>query len=384
VRILILNWRDLRSPRAGGAEVLTHEVATRLVARGDEVVWFTSRPNGAPAREEVDGVSIVRRGSELTTRLFAPAFARRSYWDVVVEEINTLPYLTPLWARTRPLLFIPQLAREVWWHEAPLPLAAVGYLSEPLYLSVYRRTEAVTISRSTLGDLRRLGNRAPIHVIPMASSAPALPALPEKEPRGRLLIIGRLVPSKRVDHAIRALAELRRTHGSATLAIVGDGPERGSLERLAAELGVREAVEFAGRVSEEGKLALLQDADLVVACSIREGWGLTVTEAARLGTPSVGYRIHGLRDSVVDGRTGLLTESAPAALAAGVLRLLDDHALYTRLRHHAWQHAAELSWDRTASAFATVLDLHARAPAAQPSRSVFEKSGSVAMRSDET
>jgi glycosyltransferase involved in cell wall biosynthesis len=194
----------------------------------------------------------------------------------------------------------------------------------------------------------------------MASSAPALPALSKKEQRGRLIIIGRLVPSKRVDHAIRALAELRRTHGSATLAIVGVGPERGSLERLATELGVREAVEFAGRVSEEEKSSLLQEADLVVACAIREGWGLTVTEAARVGTPSVCYRIHGLRDAVVDGRTGLLTEPAPAALAAGARRLLDDHALYARLRHDAWKHGAALSWERTASAFATVLDLYVR------------------------
>jgi glycosyltransferase involved in cell wall biosynthesis len=355
VNILILNWRDIRSPRAGGAEVLTHEIASRLVERGDRVTLFTSRGPGAAADEMIDGVRIVRRGSELTTRFFAPRFARRQSWDVVVEEINTFPYFSPLWARTRTILFIPQLAREVWWHEAPLPLAAVGYASEPIYLSAYRNTETVTISASTLEDLQRIGLRAPIHVIPMAASAPALPALPAKVPSGRLIIVGRLVSSKRVDHAIRALAELRRDLPTARLTVVGEGSERASLEALASRLDLGGVVDFAGRVPEDEKARLLQDADVLVACAVREGWGLTVTEAARVGTPSVCYRVPGLRDSIVDGRTGLLTEEAPGALAAGVRMLLEDPVRYELLRANAWEHNSELSWERTAGAFAHVL-----------------------------
>jgi glycosyltransferase involved in cell wall biosynthesis len=243
----------------------------------------------------------------------------------------------------------------VWWHEAPLPLAAVGYVSEPLYLTPYRATPCITISGSTVSDLRRVGVRAPIHVVPMASSAPALPSLPPKTPSGRLAIVGRLVPSKRVDHAVRALAALRRDVPAATLAIVGVGPELGALERLARGLGVADAVAFHGRVSEDEKQRLLQDADVLVACAVREGWGLTVTEAARVGTPSVCYRIPGLRDSVVDGRTGVLTDEDPRALADAVGRLVADPAAYGRMREAAWRHNAELSWERTAAAFAQAL-----------------------------
>jgi glycosyltransferase involved in cell wall biosynthesis len=370
VRILILNWRDIRSPGAGGAEVLTHEIATRLVGRGDEVTWFTSRPLGAPTVELIDGVRIVRRGSELTTRLHAPAFASRSQWDVVVEEINTLPYLTPLWARGRSLLFIPQLAREVWWYEAPLPLALLGYASESLYLKPFRRTECVTISDSTVADLRAVGVRARIHVIPMASSAPPLAALPPKTPVGRLAIVGRLVRSKRVDHAIRALAMLRAALPEPSLTVVGLGPELGGLQELARQLGVEDAVHFVGRISEEAKQELLAEADVLVACAVREGWGLTVTEAARVGTPSVCYRISGLRDAVVEGRTGLLTEQSPAALAGSIRGLLGRPDAYEAMRVAAWRHNAELSWERTASAFQHVLD--ATVGRAQSSRSEFE------------
>jgi glycosyltransferase involved in cell wall biosynthesis len=213
----------------------------------------------------------------------------------------------------------------------------------------------VTISDSSVADLRAVGVRAPIHVIPMASSTPALGSLPPKTPSGRLAIVGRLVPSKRVDHAIRALAALRTGLPAATLAVVGTGPELGALQRLAVELGVSDAVNFLGRVPEERKQQLLQDVDVLVACAVREGWGLTVTEAARVGTPSVCYRIPGLRDSVVDGRTGVLTEEEPSALAAAIRTLLETPAEYEAMRRRAWQHNADLSWARTAAAFASVL-----------------------------
>jgi glycosyltransferase involved in cell wall biosynthesis len=298
----------------------------------------------------------VRYGTELTTRLHAPRFTARQPWDLVIEEINTLPWLSPIWARRRTLLLIPQLARNVWWYEAKLPLVLLGYAAEPAYLSAYRRTEAVTISQSTLTDLRRIGVHAPIHVIPMASSAPALTRLPPKTPGARLAVVGRLVRSKRVDHAIRALSRLRRSVPDASLVVVGDGPERGELLRLADELRLREAVEFAGRVSEPEKTRLLADATILVSIAVREGWGLTVTEAARVGTPSVCYRISGLRDSVVHGRTGILTDPSPDALADGATALLAEPARYQQLREAAWRHSADPSWERTGEALANVVD----------------------------
>jgi glycosyltransferase involved in cell wall biosynthesis len=351
MRILILNWRDPRSPRGGGAELLTHEVAQRLVVRGHEVTWFSSRPDGLPAEETVDGVRIVRRGSELTTRWFAPAFARRLQPDLIVDEVNTIPYFAPQWSRVPVLFWINQLAREVWWHEAPKPLAALGYASEPLYLQAYRSTPTVTISESTRDDLLRLGSHARIDVMPMAVNTEPLAELPSKRLEGHLLAIGRLAPSKRYDHAIRALAELRRTHPAATLTIIGDGPERERLESLARELGIADAVALTGRVDEAEKTRLLTDSDVLVGTSAREGWGLTVTEAAVRGTPAVVYDVPGFRDSVVDGRTGLLAGETPRSLVHAIRPILDDRVLYDRLRAGARRQARMLDWDRTADAF---------------------------------
>jgi glycosyltransferase involved in cell wall biosynthesis len=361
MRLLFLNWRDIASPRAGGAELLTHEIAKRLVARGHEVTWFTSRPSGAAAVDEIDGVRLVRRGSEVTTRLFAPAFARGRRFDLVVEQINTLPYFAPLWSRVPTVVFVHQLAREVWWYEAPKALAAIGYVIEPLYLQAYRRTPLITVSESTAADLRRLGFRRRVDVIPQAVHTERVEKLPPKRLEGHLLAIGRLAPSKRYGHAIRALAILRRSHPTATLTIVGNGPERSALEEEARRLGVSDAVRLAGSVSETEKTELLTAADLLIGTSAREGWGLTVTEAALRGTPAVVYDVPGFRDSVIHGRTGLLSRSDPSALAAEARRVLEDAALYERLRAEARERASALSWDRTAAAFELAAVTAARA-----------------------
>jgi glycosyltransferase involved in cell wall biosynthesis len=355
MRILILNWRDVRSARGGGAEHVTHEVARRLVANGHEVVWLSSAEHRLPSHEEVDGVSVLRRGSELTTRLHAPGLARAVRPAIIVEEINTIPYFAPVWSRVPVLLFMHQLARDVWWYEAPRPLAAVGWAIEPAYLQIYRRCDAVTVSDSTRDDLRRFGVGRTITVVPTAVSTPAVEELQPRARTGRIVAIGRLARSKRYDHAIEALATLRRTHPSAVLDLVGEGNQRGYLEDHAKRLGVADAVTFHGSVDEAAKLAILDRADALVGTSVREGWGLTVTEAAVRGTPAVVYDIPGFRDSVADGKTGLVVNPRPDSLAAGISRLIDDAALYEQLRAEAWRRARALSYDETARAFEQAL-----------------------------
>ncbi len=226
-----------------------------------------------------------------------------------------------------------------------------GTRASRVYLQAYRHTPTVTISASTRDDLLRFGLRGRIDVLPMAVNTEPLAELPAKRLEGHLLAIGRLTPSKRYDHAIRALAELRLSSPRATLTIVGDGPERERLERLARDLGVARAVRLAGRVDEAEKTRLLTDSDFLVGTSAREGWGLTVTEAAVRGTPAVVYDVPGFRDSVVHERTGLLVRRDSSALAGAIRRCVGDAALYERLRTQAWLVASELSWERTADAF---------------------------------
>jgi glycosyltransferase involved in cell wall biosynthesis len=355
MRVLILNWRDIRSPRAGGAEHVTHEVARRLVERGWDVIWLSSRVEGAPDEEVIDGVQLVRRGSELTTRLHARRVAASCRPDVILEEINTLPYFASLWADVPVALYMNQIAAEVWWYEAPLPLAVIGRLAEPMYLRAYSRCSAVTISASSRDDLRRMGVRGPIAIAPMAADVAVVEQLGERTREGSLVAIGRLTPSKRYDHAIHALADLLSDHPRATLTLVGDGRDRPSLGALARKLGVAHAVEFAGRVSESEKLRILDRSDVLIGTSVREGWGLTITEAAARGTPAVVYDVPGFRDAVVPGRTGLHVEPNPQALAAAIRGLLADAPRYEDLRRQAWRSVEDSTYGPAANTFEFVL-----------------------------
>jgi glycosyltransferase involved in cell wall biosynthesis len=356
--LLILNWRDLRHQRAGGAEVLTHGHARRLVERGHRVTMFVGAAEGAGDEEDVDGVRVIRRGGPLTTRLHALRWYRRHVrahgpFDLIIEEVNTLPYFLGRLVGARSMLWIHQLAREVWWHEAPRLVAPLGYALERSYLRLYRSVPAIVLSESTRSDLLELGFRnEAVTVIPASIELPPPNTEAQKEP-GLLVYVGRLTPSKRVIDLIEALAQVRAAGNDARLEIVGKGEEsvRAELEQAARRLNVAPFLRFTGYLTEDAKRGLLARASLIVMASVREGWGLVVTEANALGTPAVVYDRPGLRDSTIHERTGLVTASDPASLAQAIGRALTEPVLYERLRAGAIEWARAFTWERASIAF---------------------------------
>jgi glycosyltransferase involved in cell wall biosynthesis len=353
---------------------MTHEHARRLVDRGHEVTLYTASAVGAPAEETIDGVTVVRRGGPVTTRFHAPRWyreRRRSHgsFDIVVEEINTLPYFAGTFASVPTVLWVHQIAQEVWWYEAPKPLAALGYGLEQVYLRSLRSSPALVPSNSTRDDLLGLGFRDDrVLVVPNAIDRADPPAV-DKEP-GLLVYVGRITSSKRIDHLIRALALLREQGLDARLIAAGPGEEeeRMRLRALAHDVGISDRFELCGRLDEGAKHRLLASASLFVMASVREGWGLVVTEANGLGVPAVVYDRPGLRDSTVHERTGLVTDPSPEALAAAIKRALTDSGLYDRLSTGAAAWAAGFTWRRSNDLFERALQAvagHRQLPASE-------------------
>jgi glycosyltransferase involved in cell wall biosynthesis len=352
LRILILNWRCPRNPRAGGAESLTFEIARRLVAMGHTVEWFSASFPGAAAVEEIDGIRFVRAGRQWTVHWHAFSRYRKSMrgrFDAVIDEVNTMPFFTPFWARVPVFMLIFQLAREVWWYESPLPISALGYVIEPIYLMGYRHTPVFTISKSTEQDLRRLGFKGPITVMPIGIEEVAAASRP-KAKTPTFLYVGRLAPSKRIEHMLQALAHFRRATGDGTLWLIGSGSERykQSLAKLARHLSVESNVMFFGRVSSEEKHRLMAEAHALLMTSVREGWGLVVTEANASGTPAIVYDVPGLRDSVRHESTGLVVPPRPQSLSLAMIRLSTDPLIYARLAREARSWSTTFSFDEAA------------------------------------
>jgi glycosyltransferase involved in cell wall biosynthesis len=364
VRILILNWRCPKNPRAGGAEILTYQIARRLVAQGDTVEWFAaSFPDAAP-QENLDGVRIVRAGGQWTVHL--KAFGRyrgklRGQFDAVIDEVNTIPFFTPLWAGIPVYMLIFQLARAVWWYESKLPLSAIGYSLEPLYLRLYRHVIALTISRSTENDLRRLGFVAPIVVFPVGIDPADEPAQ-RKASSPTFLYVGRLAPSKRVADIVEAFAKFRAIQRDGQLWLVGEGSPSyvRLLRHRIAMRGLTDNVALLGWLSTKDKYQRMAQAHVLVMASVREGWGLVVTEANSRGTPAVVYDVPGLRDSVQHGQTGLVVEPNPAKLAEGMLELWNDSDLYQRTVSAAVDWSRRFTFDRAAAVVRNQLTATAR------------------------
>jgi glycosyltransferase involved in cell wall biosynthesis len=331
---------------------VTHEIAKRLVARGHSVEWFGASFPGGSSEEEVDGIRIIRAGRQWTVHWHAFSHyhgSMRARFDAVIDEVNTMPFFTPLWAGIPTFMLMFQLAREVWWYESGFPINAIGYAAEPMYLLGYRHTPVFTISKSTEQDLRRLGFRGPITLIPIGVEHPVSASYP-KAGTPTFLYVGRLAPSKRVEDILRALALYRQTTGTGSLLLVGTGSERyrNSLESLARQLNIDDSVSFLGRVSVIERQRLMAEAHALLMTSVREGWGLVVTEANACGTPAVVYDVPGLRDSVRNEATGLVVAPHPTNLAAAMNRITTDANLYSRLASEGRRWSRTFSFDDAA------------------------------------
>jgi glycosyltransferase involved in cell wall biosynthesis len=329
------------------------EIARRLVAKGHSVEWFSALFPGAPAEEDFQGIHLVRDGRQWSVHVQAFLRYRRSVrnrFDLVIDEVNTMPFFTPLWAGIPTFMLMFQLAREVWWYESPFPLSAVGYVAEPLFLKRYHDVPVLTISKSTEVDLRSLGFKGPITVVPIGIEEVA--AIHEaKADAPTFLYVGRLAPSKRIEHMLHALKQFRAVTGNGVLWLIGSGSDayRRKLTNLARRLGIEGSVILWGRLPAGDKHRLMAQAHCLLMTSVREGWGLVVTEANACGTPAIVYDVPGLRDSVRNEATGLVVDPGPQYLSAAMLRMMADPALRARLSAEAREWSTTFSFDDAAS-----------------------------------
>ncbi len=139
-----------------------------------------------------------------------------------------------------------------------------------------------------------------------------------------LLMVSRLSQDKRVDLAIRALANLRKQGKDVTLLVRGSGPEERDLKVLARRLGIRNRVHFVPRMSREELVNLYNTADVFLLTSSRDLLPFALIQAAACGIPSVSVSVGSVSDVVVPNATGLMAPGTPADFAAAVGQLLDD------------------------------------------------------------
>jgi len=350
--LLAVNFRDPGHPEAGGAEQHLEEILLEALRRGWRVTWLASGFAGAPPEARHHGMRVVRRGAWWSFNLVVPGVLRREFSnpapDLVVEDINKVPCFTPWWTRAPVAAIVPHLFGATAFLEASPPVAAYVVLLERLIPLAYRDAPFLAISESTRDDLVRRGidpHRVSVVHCGMDHETYAGDPAVAKSAAPTILFIGRLRRYKGVDWVMRVVPRVRERVPGARLVVVGDGPFRADLERTARRLGVAGAVEFLGFLPRSEKVRALRRAWVLVQPSPKEGWGLTVVEAAACGTAVVAADSPGLRDSVRRDETGLLVPYGDdGRLAEALARVLEEAPLRARLEAAGRAWAARFTW----------------------------------------
>lgn len=360
-----LLWSEFYWPSVGGGELFTMHLVNGMRARGVEVALVTGRLGDTlPAIDNVDGIAVYRFP-------FRGAFARRdpaaltAITDGVLALVRSwrpdLVHMT--WMGPCGVVFRQLQARY------PLPtlitlgqhlsgdVSATSLRGRLLRDAAWVAACAQWMRASLLTHVPELSARSSVvyhSVPPQRSTAPADDT--------RLLCLGRLVPAKGFDVALRSFARVATRWPRLRLTIAGDGPERSSLAALAAALGVTDRVDFLGRVSPRDTAALIAASTLVLMPSLEETFGLVALETAQQGRPIVASRIEGLAEIVVDGHSGCLVPPGDAAaLADTVVELLADPARRAAMGAAARARAVhDFSWESHLDAYESLYHRIAR------------------------
>ncbi|MFI5045843.1 MAG: glycosyltransferase family 4 protein [Acidimicrobiia bacterium] len=353
-RLHIVAWRDLDDPGAGGSEIHINELARRWAAGGLDVTLRTGAVQGAPSDLRRDGYRVVRRGGPYTGFVRAPGselLRLQGPSDALVEVWHGVSFLAPLWFRGPRVGIAHHVHAEQFQFVLPRPAARLAeVLERDVYPRLYRNTPLVTLSDSNRDELVALGYPAAnMHVIPPGLDERFTPG-GTKADSPTVLVVGRLMPQKRVEVVAEALAPLRATYPDLELLVIGDGPDRARIEPL-----LPGWVRLMGWVDHAGLLDAYRTAWVASSASIAEGWNMTLTEAGACGTPAVATRIPGHTDAVADGVTGILADDV-AGLTSAFAQLLGDAALRARFGAAAAEHAHRFTWDGGAAAFLDLLE----------------------------
>lgn len=356
MKILWFTWKDKKNPRAGGAEIVSSELAKRLVANGHEVIFLVSGFSGACQEEIINGCRVIRVGGKWT--VYWKAFRHyknhlQGWADLVIDEVNTIPFFCKFFVKEKNILFFHQLCKEIWFYEMFFPLSLIGYILEPIYLRLLRDRQVITISQSTKKDLTELGfSSDQVGIISEGIEIEPIESIQDapKAAYPTVLSLGSIRPMKRTISQIKAFEEAKKTIPELKMIIAGGGSLAylKKTKKVIFQSQFQKDIAYLGKVSLEKKIELMRKSHLILVTSLREGWGLIVTEANSQGTPAIVYDVPGLRDAVWNGETGIVCKkNNPTELSKEIVEIFKNNEKYQKLQKRALESSREINFDKS-------------------------------------
>lgn len=367
MQLLILNWKDIKNPDVGGAEIILYELGKRLVKEGHQVTWFCRSFPNAIAEETIDGIKLVRRGNALTVYFEAFKYYRslQRKPDKVLDCVNTICWQTPLYVeKKKRLAYVNQLAKEVLWYELPQPLSLFAYYLEKLEYLSYRDTNFICYSASTRDDLTTFGipkKNIALFTIGMDHSRYTKG---KKSLTPLFIFVARLVRMKRPELCVEAMEIIVKKFPLAQLAIVGYGPLEKKLQEMIKQKNLQKNVILVNKNNlffkknvKDQKTKLLKQSWSLLLPSVKEGWGLVITEAGACGTTSIVTNVTGLKDSVVKDQTGLIISAEPTAdeLVEAMTTIIQEKKLREKFSQMAYHYSKKFTWENSYRKFKDLL-----------------------------
>ncbi len=373
MRILLLNWRSIISPEAGGAEIHCKEIFSRLANEGHAIQLVAScKGHSGPRRLAIGGLDVLHATTnEALFPLFSLVGALKTCvggHDVIVEDVSKFPIFWPLLLSrilAKPfLIIVHHVHGRTLFRELPFPLAIIAFFLEMLGLRFYSlfNPYVVTVSESSKRELVSLGfseERTSIVHNSFEVEFAERPSSRNPEPTPLIVYFGRVKRYKRLDHLILALRNVSKHVEDVKLVIAGKGDREvyEALAKLAEQQGLTSRIEMYGEVDEKQKRDILVRAWVYASASMKEGFGISPLEAEAFGVPVVSYDVPGLRDAVEPSVSGLLVKDGEIEELASALRLvLTDKELREKLSRGAIEHSKKYNWERSASQFSSLLE----------------------------
>ncbi len=360
-RILIFNWYDIKNKWSGGAEIYIHKIANYLAKNNCELTFFCAGDGSSLSEETVDGIKIIRKGNMYTVPIWAfinYIFRFRGKYDLIIDVAKGIPFFTPLYSSIPVIGVIHHIHQKMFLSGLPFPLNRIAMTIEANFLpAIYKNTDMITVSKSSKSAMSDIG--FDIKRIRIANPGVKIKINKKinKSTKPTLIYLGRLKQYKHIDNIIIALAKIKKYHPETKLIIAGTGDNEEYLRELTRDLKLEKSVDFMGKVSEEDKPSLLGKAWIAIQPSEVEGWGITNIEANMCGTPVIASDVDGLKDSVIDGKTGILVPvNNINSLAKAVIDLIEDDVYRTYLTNNAIKWSKRFKWHKSGKIFIDLIN----------------------------
>lgn len=366
MKILILNWRDTKNPESGGAEIILYELAKKLVRDKNDVIWFCSSFKNSLKEEMHDGIKIIRSGNKYSVYFHAFRYYKslKVKPDIVLDCVNTICWQTPLYVdQKKRILYTNQAAREVFFYEYKFPFSVIGFILEPLQYLTYKDTNIICYSNSIKEDIVSFGiKKENVTTFPLGIDHKRyFPAKKSFNPT--FIFVARFVRNKRPERCVTAMVIVLSKYPKAKLYLIGYGREEENLRKQIKKLNLTKNVFIVSKNNfflksdmRDEKVRLMQKAWALLLPSVKEGWGMVVTEAAACGTPSIVSNVTGLKDSVLDNKTGIILSNNPSPKEIGnaMIFLIENRQRKDFYKNSiAW--AKNFSWTKSFDVFSKYL-----------------------------